>query len=484
MFGTFLRLQTLAFRRAPYFGGRIALAVLKSLGLGYAIASAALLGFFLPDTLSVWAPGLSALGVVEGGLLLALGGLTVGRVLFQDVPTRGAEAFLLLPVDRRRVAATVGARSVLTALNAVPLAFAVPFAARTVRFEAGVAEAWAFLAGVAVLVALSHVALVVWKTRLGERPVQTVALGAALVAALAGLDLGLGGLVARFRAPEGVVVIALLAAATGALGLHAYRGLVEALYLDRPARPARRAARRATGFRRPGVRAFLELDVRQLVRTRYPRGIVVNAAVLGVSVSLVGLLSGSDEPVALLMLFAVSAVAVSAGQFALPFASGHYDRLLTLPGAPRDFVRAKLVLLVGSVLALGALQLVAVLGLGAWRPVTQADLAAVGTGVLFGSGVLAPVALFGSSIGPKPLDVGDRVMMNYKVQSFPAQVVIGGTSLAAAGLFLALGPHAGLLALSGLGAAGVLALPLWERLLVARLARRRHAISARFRATL
>ena len=134
---TLLYLQALAFRRAPYLGGRIALAVLKGLGLVYAVASAAALGFLLPDTLSVWAPGVSALAVVEQALLPALGLLTVGRVLFQDVPTRGAEVFLVLPVSRRRVARAVTVRSVLTVFNVAPLAFAVPFAARTVREAAG-----------------------------------------------------------------------------------------------------------------------------------------------------------------------------------------------------------------------------------------------------------------------------------------------------------------------------------------------------------
>ena len=41
----------------------------------------------------------------------ALAALTVLRFLFQEVPTRAAEAFLLLPVSRRRVAAAVLARS-------------------------------------------------------------------------------------------------------------------------------------------------------------------------------------------------------------------------------------------------------------------------------------------------------------------------------------------------------------------------------------
>ena len=480
VFGTLLRLQLVAFRRAPYFGGRLALTVLKSLGLAYAVAASALMGFLLPDTLSVVMPGLSAMSVVERALLPSLVLLTVARVLFQDVPTRGTEAFLLLPVRRERVAATVLVRSTLSVLNAVPLLFVIPFAARTVRAEAGAPNAVLFVAGAAVLVLLSHMVMVVWKTRLGERPLQTiVGLGAAL-AAVAALDVAVGGLVSHLRGAGGVAITVGLAALVLAIAAWAYRGIVEALYLDRTAR--RRAARPAptTGFQHAGARAFLELDVRQLARTRYPRGIVVNAAVLGVALSLIALLGDGGDPMALLMVFAVSSVAVSAGQFALPFASGHYDRLLTLPGTLPAFVRAKLAFSVASVGLLATLQLVLVAGLAP----SGENVLRVATGVLFGSGVLAPVAILGSSIAPKPLDVGDRVMMNYKVQSFAAQVVIGGVSLLAAGVFVGLGPRLGLATLAGAGAVGVLALPLWERVLVSRLAAQRHAISARFRATL
>ena len=484
MFGTLLRLQVLAFRRAPYFGGRLALTILKGLGLAYAVVSAALLGFLLPDTLSVALPGVSALAVVERALLPALAMLTVARVLFQDVPTRGSEAFLLMPVSRQRVAATVTVRSLLSVLNAVPLLFVIPFATRTVRAEAGTGAAWEFVLGTVVLVVLSHVVMVVWKTRLGERPLQTVLLIGGLVVALAGLDWMLGGLVSWFRQPAGWGLIGGLTVGAVGLGHHAYRGLEDALYLDHAVRPMwRRPARQAegtSGFTRPGVWAFVELDGRQLVRSRYPRGIIVNAAVLGMALSCVGLVGQRGEPTTLLMMFAASTVAISAGQFALPFASGHYDRLLTLPDTLPTFVRAKLAMLMGSVLTLGVLQLGLMLALAP----SVANALAIGAAVLFGSGVLAPVAILGSSIAPKPLDVDDRVMMNYKIQSFGAQLLIGAVSVAAAGLFLALGEHRGLMALASIGAAGVLALPLWERGLVARLRHRRHAVSARFRTTL
>ncbi|MEO0557644.1 MAG: DUF5687 family protein [Bacteroidota bacterium] len=486
MLGTLLRLQILAFRRAPHFGGRLVLAILKALGLTYAIVVAALLGFLIPDTLSVWAPEVSALELVERGLLPAIGMLTIGRVLFQDIPTRGAEAFLLLPVQRQRVARAVLVRSLASVLNIVPMVFVIPFAARTIRAASGASAAWMVVVGVGALVALSHVGLVVWKTRLGERPIQTVALLGGLLAAVAGLDLATGGLIAQFRAPGGWVWVGLGWLLATGLSVHAYRGVVEALYLDRAARPAMPWARRRTaganGFRQSGIRAFVEMDLRQLARTRYPRGIVLNAALLGVSLSVLGLVSPAGEPSTLLMVFAVATVAISAGQFTLPFTSSHYDRFLTLPSSLPTFLRAKLVLLISSVWGLGAIQLGLAMALDSadW----SSHVLSVGTAVLFGSGVLVPIAIFGSSLGPKPIDVRDRVMLNTKVQSFPAQIVIGGTSIAAALLFLALGPRLGLMALAGIGAVGVAALPLWEQALLRRLRRQRHAVAARFRTSL
>ncbi|GAB5537832.1 MAG: DUF5687 family protein [Rubricoccaceae bacterium] len=486
MFGTLLRLQLLAFRRAPHFGGRLVLAILKALGLTYAVVGAALLGFLIPDTLSVWAPQVSAMEVVERALLPMLGLLTVMRVMFQDVPTRGMEAFLLLPVNRQRVARTVLWRSSLSVLNAVPLAFVIPFAARTIRLNEGAGAALMVVTGSVGLVALSHVALVIYKTRLGERPVQTVALLGGALAVISGLDLALGGLIPQFRQPGGWMWVAAVSVPVLALSVTAYRGLVEALYLDLAVRPvwpwSRPRREQEAGFKQPGFRTFIELDLRQLARTRYPRGILLNAAFLGLVMSVVGLVGNAGESTALLMVFAVATLAISAGQFTLPFVSNHYDRLLTLPEALPAFVRAKLVMLIGSVLALGLLQLVLALALApsAW----QTHPLSVGAAVLFGAGVLVPMSILASTIAPKPIDMRDRAMMNTRVQSIPAQVVVGLTSFVAVGLVLALGPRVGLAAIAVVGGMGLAALPMWERLIVSRLIHQRHGIAARFRATL
>ena len=58
------RLQVLAFRRAPYLGGRIALATVKGIGVAYAFVCATILGVVLPDLLGVVAPTLDAVAGV------------------------------------------------------------------------------------------------------------------------------------------------------------------------------------------------------------------------------------------------------------------------------------------------------------------------------------------------------------------------------------------------------------------------------------
>ena len=471
---TLFYLQALAFRRAPYLGGRLALAVLKGLGLVYAVVSAAALGFLLPDTLSVWAPGVSALAVVEQALLPALGLLTVGRVLFQDVPTRGAEVFLVLPVSRREVARAVTMRSVLTVFNVAPLAFAVPFAARTVRATVGDPAAATFVVGVVALVAVSHFAVVVWKTRLGTAPGETVAVVGAALAGAAAVMLATGGLFG----PSAVLVTVLLAALAATLGAFAHRSVIESLDLDPPVRTGQSRTRGAVGFEHPGVRAFLDLDWRLLTRTRFPRGIALNAVAITLIVGAYAFGWNAEAPTALLLMVSTGTFAISAGQFTLPFASAHYDRLLTLPGAPRAFVVAKLVLLVGATLALGVLQLglALVLAPGAWME--------LGGAVLFCAGVLAPVAVLGSTFAPKPLDVEDKFMGSPRIQSLPPQLLLALAGAVAIALFAWLGPDLGLAATAGLGAFGALGLPLWARLIEARLARRRHAVALRFRSVL
>ena len=471
-----LRLQALAFWRAPYLAGRLALAALKAAGVLYALGAAAILGVVLPDLLGEVAPGTDALALAETWLLPALGALTGARLLFQSVPTRGAQAFLLLPVSRRRVAVGVLLRSLASPFNLAPLAFSIPFAVRTVRATDGVGGAWSWALAVVAVVALSHAALVAWKTQLGDRPIAVPVAVVLAVAGVAGLDVMTGGLLMSTRlggwwipAVLGVVAIGTLAGCVG--------GIAAALSLDAGGAQTRRIGGRA-GFERSGVRAFLDLDWRMVTRTSYPRGVSVNAVLVSVGFTVVAAMRGGGPPTDLVLLFSSGALAGSIGQFAVPFTSGHYDRLMTLPGAIDDFVRAKVAGVAVATVGLGLVQAAVVLAL---RPEA---VWLIGVSVLFSLGVLTPAALWGSTLGPKPIDLSGRVAFNYKVQSFGGQAMIGGTALLA-GIPIALaGPTVGAAVAAGLGLIGLLASPVWLRALAARIIRQRHAVGARFRATL
>jgi hypothetical protein len=474
--GTLLRLQWLAFRRAPFLGGRIALVAVRSLGVIYAVTAAALLGFLLPDTLSVWAPEASAPGLVAQTFVPAIAGLTVVRLLFQHMPTRGAEAFLLLPVSRRRVAAALLARSSVSVLNIVPLLFVVPFAARTVRAEFGGMGALLFVGGALALVTLSHLVLVVWKARLGEAPVEAVGTAAVVAAGVAVLEVASGGLLEALWGGS-VVLLAVLASGAAVLAFAAYRMVVASMYLDGATQRRARAGRTAA-FSCGGTRAFLALDWRLITRNRFPRAIAINAVVVSLGMSAAALLSGMGTAAWLVLVLSTGALAGSFGQYALPYASAHYDGLLAMPGGIRAFARARLLGIAVASVGLGFLTLMLALFLA------PAFWLAAPASVLFSAGILGPVAVLGSTLGPKPLDLAEPLMFNYKVQAFGAQAAIGSTFVLIGSVMLPLGPQAGLLFAAGLGAVGLLALPLWMRAVEARLHARRHPVSARFRGAL
>ncbi|MGB3541409.1 DUF5687 family protein [Rubrivirga sp.] len=481
MVASLVRLQALAFWRAPYLGGRVALAAVKGAGVAYALGSAAILGFVLPDLLSVVAPTWSALEVVETWMLPALGAIAVGRQVFQEVPTRGATAFLALPVSRERIAWGVLVRSIPSPFTVVPLAFAIPFAARTVRFEAGAGAAWLFLAAILVVVVTSHALLVIWKTRLGAQPVRTVLLAAAAVAVVVALEVGTDGALGALRA-GGLEVVAVLGVLAGvSLGV-AYRALVAALYLDGAG--MRKASRLGgdIGFERAGVRAFLDLDWQLVTRATFPRGTVANAAAASVALTIGALLFaerlfGTGTPTDMVLVFSTGTVAGSVGQYAVPFASGFYDRLLTLPGAVPAFARAKTLGIVAGTVALGAVQAIVVLVLEA------ESVWLIGVSVLYSLGVLAPAALWGSTLGPKPLDVSDKMMWT-NTQSFGAQAVVASTAVVAGSLIALAGTEHGASAAGALGLVGILLSPVWLRAFAARIQRRRHAVALRFRSAL
>ncbi|HIL58778.1 MAG TPA: hypothetical protein EYG39_12825 [Rhodothermales bacterium] len=473
------RLQLLAFWRAPYLGGRLALGAAKGIGVAYAVGSLAIIGFVWPDLMGVVLPAMDPVTTVEAFVLPALAALTVLRFLFQEVPTRAAEAFLLLPVSRRRVAAAVLARSLASPLNLVPLAFLVPFAGRAVRLADGPGAAWAVGGGAVLLVALSHFLFTIWKTRLGARPISTTLGVLGAMGAVAAAEVVSGGMLGAVREGAwGWLVGGALA--VGVSGGVTYRALLTSLYLDH-ARPFRRLRQPGTlrlGFERPGVSAFAELDRQLIARTTFPRGIVGNAAVVSVALTIVALLVDVGVSPDLVLVFSTGTLAGSLGQYALPFASGHWDRLLTLPGALTSFVRAKWMTVGVGTFALGAAQLAVVLVLApekAWL---------VGVSVLFSLGVLAPAALWGSTLAPKPVDVAERLAFNYKAQSFGAQVAVASTAIAAGALIALAGPARGAALAAVLGAAGVAAAPLWLRALERRVRRTRHAVAARFRGAL
>ena len=476
------RLQLLAFWRAPYLGGRLALAFVKGIGVLYAVGTLAVIGFVWPDLMGVVAPEYDPLRLVEVLFLPALAGLTVVRFVFQEVPTRAATAYLLLPISRERVGASVLARSLASPLNLVPLAFMVPWAARAVRLESGADAAWMVGGAALGFVWLSHLLFVIWKTRLGAHPARTVLGVGAVVALVAMADLAMGGLLTSVRegamSPRGPALLAVLVAGLAIAGGVAYTCLVASLYLDGVRARARRQPDEVTGFEAGGTGAFVDLDRRLIARTPFPRGVVGNAAVVSIALTVAALLIETGVPPDLVLIFSTGTLAGSLGQFSLPFASGFMDRLITLPGAFAQFVRAKWATVALGTLVLGAVQFVVVLALApakAWL---------VGVSVLFSLGVLAPAALWGSTLGPKPIDVSERLAFNYKAQSFGAQILVAATAVVAGLLIAVAGPALGAAMAGGLGALGLLTSPLWLAALERRIRRRRHKLADRFRGAL
>ena len=104
--------------------------------------------------------------------------------------------------------------------------------------------------------------------------------------------------------------------------------------------------------------------------------------------------------------------------------------------------------------------------------------------VLFGAGVFAPVAVVGSTLAPKPIDVDDQFMNSPRVHALLPQVVLAIASGMGVAPYVLMGPEVGLAAMGGLGAIGVLVLPLWQRGIVARVTRQRYAVANRFRSVL
>lgn len=477
---------------------RVVARVLVGLAVLYGVSTLGLLGVVAGDAIREVQPYADPARWM-GQWLLPLGGLYAAVRAFVARPaTLRARPYLTLPIRKRTLVGYVLGVALNSAWNWGPLAFWVPFWVVSVAGAHPMSGSLAYGAGlVAGLGVITH--MVPWARQIaGERPLRTL-VGLLGVAAAAGVGVWtgalpvleasawlFGGLLDARLGPGLVVAIGYI----GSLALHR-RQLRRLLDLD-----AGGAPRAGSGLIDLGVVDWIEqqgttgrlvaLELRFIVRNTQPRRLALWMLVFPIMVGGLAWLFGTSETglkvdtlyfnYLALGIFPTGFFTIQHGQLMFSWQGRQLEGLLARNLPIADLLRAKLLLLAGSALALLALPLPALL---VWPSSFGAMQAAF---VCYNIGVGAPLMVLAAHFNTHPVAANESGMM--QTASFSGFRMLGVLVfiVGAAVPFLWSSTLVAYLAsVAALGLVSLAGWPLWLRLLRHTWHRRRHPMLEAFR---
>ena len=487
-------------RRTPPTYRWLKLAALGLAGayLAFVLAS---LGLFADVFVQEVQSGAEAVPFLNAHLLKIFVAMFSLRFFLQRTPRVQIRPYLHLPIPRRRLVRFFQLCSLLSAHNAYPFLFFVPFWA--VHVVGGPYAAWTsgmWLVGVACVVVLSHYLNTLLRALLNQSAARFFVV-VAVPAGLIGLDglLGLGVLDRLSTSVFGGLL------AGGALVLVGLAALTAAVYARSGVLLMRRLRRgtaatgepllrgRALAFDAEGghVRNLIVLELKMMWRNKRPRQFLLLSVVF--SLAYLALLladAGTRADVgplgtgieigplgAVIGMFASGFFALNYGQLMFGWESAYFDGLLARAIPPRKLVLAKLLLLQGSCLVLFALTLPLFL----WLAPSLAGLHAAF--LLYNAGVTSVLMLALAVRNRRRVDVSDGSFFNYEGFSALHWLWFVPTLLPPAAVLVAFGsqPLLALGLIGGLGGASLALTRAWAALFTRQLVRRKYLMAAGFR---
>ncbi len=456
--------------------------LLGGLMLTYAVVGAVFLGLGAEILALDYAPGRSALGIVNSLVPGAALVLLVLRFLFQRPPLRDVTPYLGLPIRRARLARFFALSPSLSLHNALPMCFAAAFALRTVTHAGGGVGALCWLGGfAAVLVALDLLNTYL-RAVLGAQPLRFLLLCAVIGGALA-LDAWRGPNVAMvsvwtlFSALSmgNVAALAALWVGIGALGFAVTRHLERRLVVQ--ARASRTVAPELSFGVATPVYNLLRLELALILRHKRPRQFVLISLAFSTVYTVLILRGGSPSlTVAVLIGFMSSGMfALNYGPLMFGWESAFFDGILARPTLPVHLVTSKVLLLQLSCVCLF---LVALPFFLIWAPGFVGVHAAM---MFYNAGICVPFVLWLALGNRDAITLERSSLFNYQGVSF--KHMAWSLLLIIPPFALTLGvPQAAPMLIAVLGLAGIGATLLLLHPIALRLSRARHEMARAFRA--
>jgi len=490
--------------RSSRAGSQLAASLLVLFVVAYVGLGLVGIAYTFPRVAETLAPDTPYAVVLDRALLAVALAYGLLRFFLQRSPETEARAYRTLPVSHRTLLGVLHLDALLSWLNVLPFAFAVPYLQYHLP-TSHPAGGFLWMAGVALLVLGTHVlglGLRLLVNRGVGALVGTVA--AVALAVVADTGTGLNGLP---RASEAVFG-ALRAGSTAALGALALgvgaMGAVVHEYLRRDLRHLPGAAPTADPFSesdrwehfRQQARDWVEaqmagrgalgrhllMEWRLVTRCKRPRqmqGVGVVLGIVYVPLLLVPELvpEGADvSPVtlALACFIGMAMGTLNHGQFVFAWHGAHIDALWARIRDLETWVQAQVAFL--QSLAIPAIVVLVPL-LGVWNPRLLTTFGAV---VLYNLGAVCPFMVGLATWNREPIRLGASTWFNYegvRAWHFFAGVIVLGPLL---GIYALLAPPWNDAVAGGIGLIGFAATPLWRAAITRRLRRVRHAMAAGF----
>lgn len=474
--------------RSPTWGRSLIGALLLVLAAGYFGVLFVALGWFFPEIVAEVAPSREPLPLLNGFLLYGAVGLVPAQFFLQRSAGSDVRPYLNLPIRRARVVRILQVLSSLSLLNLIPILVLAALWGSTVVPEASALGAALWAVGALLLVAatqfLNSLLRAAWDRHAGLM-LGVAGLLAVVVAGgywirdgvLRAASVWLFGGLAAGR----ILPLIALFAATGTLTVTAHWTLRHRLYsvLGNTERTHVQASAvlRGQGRGWGRVASLALLDLKLILRNKRPR------QKLGTSLFVIGplllvLLLGEEIPPMNVVLFGFllsGFLGLNYTQFGYAWHGAHYDGLLARAVVPRAPVQAQFVTFVG--LCMAPLMLI-VPFITAVRPQL---LASLGSFFLYNVGVTAPLLLVLGTWSRTALNLDQSTFFNYQGVSTYHFVVVLPIMGLPVGLVMGAGLSTTLLVAAGLGALGLVTVPLWTRGVGGLLWRQRHAMASGFR---
>ncbi|PKV62654.1 DUF5687 family protein [Pontibacter ramchanderi] len=489
MFGTLLNLQLKQARRSPAYQKSLVVNIILGFFIIYFALLFLSLGFFGHKILSEIYPDQSPLVSFNSFLLIYFLIDLVSRFMLQDLPVLAIQPYLHLPVKRNKLVHFVLLRSIPSVFNLLMLLVFVPFMFRAVVPEHGTGIALVWLTSLLLLTFINNFILIYFKRQLTSNPKLTLLLALA-VGGLMLLDylhvLSLRQFsVAAFGAllqQPWLVVVPLL----GLIGVYLlnYRFLMQHLY------PEEIYVKKVSAVEGNDM-AFLNrfgdtgkliaLELKLIWRHKRPKSMVMISAFL----LFYGLIFYTNKVylegwgmLIFVGIFVTGSPMFNYGQFVPAWQSAHYDALLTRPITTYQYVKAKYLMFIPSILLVTVLTLpYALFG----SKVLLINLASC----LFNMGVNSIVVLYFAALNKDRLDLSNGSAFNWQGVGASKFVMMLPMILGPVALFLPFSfmdiPQWGIFAIALAGALGLIFHRQLLQLMAKRLEERKYTLAAGFR---